>query len=150
VLNMKTELILLLMLSVIVIAGCSAPPTNPGMANPASVYCAEQGGSLDIVETGDGQIGVCHLRSGKICEEWAYYRGECPAKDCGECPMLSTPGPNFCPNGKIVAGDLDQCGCRGAPRCEQIACTMEAKLCPDGVTYVGRQGPNCEFAACPG
>ncbi|MES2006590.1 MAG: hypothetical protein V4436_00610 [Patescibacteria group bacterium] len=32
---------------------------------------------------------------------------------------------------------------------EIVACTMEAKLCPDGVTYVGRQGPNCEFAACP-
>lgn len=29
------------------------------------------------------------------------------------------------------------------------ACTMEAKQCPDG-TYVGRQGPRCEFAACPG
>lgn len=28
------------------------------------------------------------------------------------------------------------------------ACTMEAKLCPDG-SYVGRSGPNCEFAACP-
>jgi hypothetical protein len=32
---------------------------------------------------------------------------------------------------------------------EPVACTMEAKLCPDGVTSVGRQGPNCEFAACP-
>lgn len=30
-----------------------------------------------------------------------------------------------------------------------IACTMEAKLCPDGKTYVGRSGPNCEFSACP-
>ncbi len=28
------------------------------------------------------------------------------------------------------------------------ACTMEAKQCPDG-TYVGRVGPNCEFAPCP-
>ncbi|MCX6771256.1 MAG: hypothetical protein NTX79_04330 [Candidatus Micrarchaeota archaeon] len=28
------------------------------------------------------------------------------------------------------------------------ACTMEAKICPDG-SAVGRQGPNCEFAACP-
>ncbi len=27
-------------------------------------------------------------------------------------------------------------------------CTMEAMQCPDG-TYVGRTGPNCEFAACP-
>lgn len=31
---------------------------------------------------------------------------------------------------------------------QPIACTMEAKLCPDG-SAVGRTGPNCEFAACP-
>lgn len=30
----------------------------------------------------------------------------------------------------------------------QIACTQEAKLCPDG-SYVGRTGPHCEFSACP-
>ena len=28
------------------------------------------------------------------------------------------------------------------------ACTMEAKICPDG-SAVGRTGPNCEFAPCP-
>lgn len=27
------------------------------------------------------------------------------------------------------------------------ACTMEAKICPDG-SSVGRVGPNCEFAKC--
>ncbi|HBK33459.1 TPA: hypothetical protein DEP34_01865 [Candidatus Uhrbacteria bacterium] len=31
----------------------------------------------------------------------------------------------------------------------QVACTQEAKLCPDG-SYVGRTGPKCEFAQCPG
>lgn len=31
---------------------------------------------------------------------------------------------------------------------QPVACTMEAKLCPDG-SAVGRVGPNCEFAACP-
>lgn len=31
----------------------------------------------------------------------------------------------------------------------QVACTMEAKICPDG-SSVGRTGPNCEFAPCPG
>lgn len=31
---------------------------------------------------------------------------------------------------------------------ENIACTQEAKLCPDGST-VGRTGPNCEFPECP-
>ncbi|MBI3984998.1 MAG: hypothetical protein HY344_03610 [Candidatus Levybacteria bacterium] len=30
----------------------------------------------------------------------------------------------------------------------QTVCTQEAKLCPDG-SYVGRTGPNCEFATCP-
>lgn len=29
-----------------------------------------------------------------------------------------------------------------------IACTMEARMCPDG-SYVGRNGPNCEFTPCP-
>lgn len=29
----------------------------------------------------------------------------------------------------------------------QIACTMDAMMCPDG-TYVGRSGPKCEFI-CP-
>lgn len=28
-------------------------------------------------------------------------------------------------------------------------CTMDAKQCPDG-SYVGRTGPHCSFAACPG
>jgi len=28
------------------------------------------------------------------------------------------------------------------------ACTMEAKICPDG-SSVGRTGPNCEFTPCP-
>ncbi len=31
----------------------------------------------------------------------------------------------------------------------RIPCTQEAKLCPDG-SYVGRTGPQCAFAACPG
>ena len=34
------------------------------------------------------------------------------------------------------------------PPVNDVACTMEAKICPDG-TSVGRSGPNCEFAACP-
>jgi hypothetical protein len=37
--------------------------------------------------------------------------------------------------------------CSGVNQNNQ-ACTMEAKICPDG-SAVGRQGPNCEFADCP-
>ncbi|MCX6740308.1 MAG: hypothetical protein NTZ49_03710 [Candidatus Parcubacteria bacterium] len=32
---------------------------------------------------------------------------------------------------------------------EPIACTQEAKICPDG-SAVSRSGQNCEFAPCPG
>lgn len=32
---------------------------------------------------------------------------------------------------------------------EPVACTMDAKVCPDG-SAVGRVGPHCEFAPCPG
>lgn len=31
----------------------------------------------------------------------------------------------------------------------QVFCTMDAKVCPDG-TSVGRVPPSCEFAPCPG
>lgn len=31
---------------------------------------------------------------------------------------------------------------------QPVACTADAKICPDG-TGVGRVGPDCEFAACP-
>ena len=35
------------------------------------------------------------------------------------------------------------------PPDEQVFCTQDAKLCPDG-SYVARHGPNCEFDPCPG
>lgn len=35
-----------------------------------------------------------------------------------------------------------------SPTPEPVSCTLEAKQCPNG-SYVGRTGPNCEFAPCP-
>ncbi len=34
------------------------------------------------------------------------------------------------------------------PSAPQVACTTDAKLCPDG-SAVGRTGPQCQFASCP-
>jgi putative hemolysin len=46
-----------------------------GLANPASVYCHEQGGTLEIKSDRDGnQYGLCHLSDGSVCEEWALFR----------------------------------------------------------------------------
>ncbi len=47
------------------------------IANPASVYCEENGGKLEIRETESGQTGICVFDNGKECEEWAFYRKEC-------------------------------------------------------------------------
>ncbi len=43
------------------------------------------------------------------------------------------------PETDITTGDTD---------ITPVACTMDAKICPDG-SAVGRVGPNCEFAPCP-
>ncbi|MDD5043614.1 MAG: DUF333 domain-containing protein [Patescibacteria group bacterium] len=47
------------------------------LANPASVYCEEQGGKLEIRKEPAGENGVCVFSDGSECEEWAYFRGEC-------------------------------------------------------------------------
>jgi putative hemolysin len=50
-------------------------PDGAGLANPASVFCIEQGGSLEIVSDAEGnQSGMCTLVDGTVVEEWEYYR----------------------------------------------------------------------------
>jgi putative hemolysin len=62
----------------------AAPGGNQvGIANPASVYCVEQGGELEIASEAGGQVGYCHLQSGEVCEEWAFFRGECGQASVG-------------------------------------------------------------------
>lgn len=49
-----------------------------GLPNPASVFCEEQGHTLEIRTDADGnQYGVCVFAQGGECDEWAYFRGEC-------------------------------------------------------------------------
>lgn len=50
---------------------------NTQIANPASVYCTQQGGKSEIRESENGQIGYCVFPNGRECEEWAFYRKEC-------------------------------------------------------------------------
>lgn len=56
----------------------SATPAMPLIANPASVFCKEHGGRLEIREDpSGGQMGICVFADGSECDEWAYFRGEC-------------------------------------------------------------------------
>ena len=62
----------------VALAACAVPPSETSLANPASVYCREQGHTLEIRTAADGsQSGVCIFSDGSRCDEWAYFRGEC-------------------------------------------------------------------------
>lgn len=74
----------LMLAGLLVLSGCNCNKNNSeeenvGMANPASVYCEEQWGTLIPMEDENGgQYAMCQLDAETICEEWAFYRGECP------------------------------------------------------------------------
>ncbi len=70
-------LLVLGLLGLVACGGDDALEDQPQLANPASVHCEEQGGSVTIVETPDGQVGICVLEDGRECEEWAFLEGEC-------------------------------------------------------------------------
>ena len=60
------------------LAPAQQPTARPGMANPASICCEQQGGQVDIRTAADGsQSGFCLFSDGSECDEWAFYRGEC-------------------------------------------------------------------------
>jgi len=97
---------LLVSLSAIVLGACGGTPgAEPaiapteeaseepaaGLANPASVYCEEQGGTVEIrTDAEGGQYGVCVFDDGSECDEWAYFRGECQR---GDFEVASAPVP---------------------------------------------------------
>jgi len=49
-----------------------------GIANPASVNCANKGGRIEIRNNKKGEYGVCLFEDNRQCEEWALFRGNCP------------------------------------------------------------------------
>jgi len=74
------------------LAGCNGnPPPTPTptsdnatnkIANPASVYCEEHQGKLEIRTADDGsEFGMCIFEDDSECEEWAFYHGECKPGD---------------------------------------------------------------------
>ena len=80
---MKTKtfwLVTLLAAGVLTLAGCgNNQPTiensdgNAKIANPASVYCEENGWTLVLQEG----AWLCMFADGSYCEEWSYQRWEC-------------------------------------------------------------------------
>ena len=68
------------------------------MPNPASVFCEENGGTLEIRNAeDDSQAGVCVFPDGSECDEWAFYRGECkPGDSLNMGATMPNPASVFC------------------------------------------------------
>ena len=54
-------------------------PPQIGMANPASVYCQQKGGTLIPVQTAQGVSNNCKLPGGETIDECALWRRDHPA-----------------------------------------------------------------------
>ena len=74
--------LLLLSVAALALTACvetQAESPRIGMPNPASTYCVEQNGRLEIRKTEGGETGYCRLPDGRIVEEWEYFRANHPA-----------------------------------------------------------------------
>lgn len=78
---------LFFLIIVLLLAACNTketptPEPSVGIANPASVFCEENGGALELRtdDTGAG-VGYCVFPDKSECEEWSYFRGECKPGD---------------------------------------------------------------------
>lgn len=86
------------------------------------VGCSGQGNDKDNCVCPEG-----YRQEGEACNPSCYYNTprcmmpsiQCKPAGCGECPQYMPPGPEFCKDGTIVAGEKDSCGCQHPPRCVQ-------------------------------
>jgi TolB protein len=117
------------------------------MANPASVNCVEQGGTLSIEERGDGgQFGVCYFEDNLQCEEWALLRGDCPVGGV-KVTGYATPAGRYC---AITGGEYTITGNSGAED-EQGACTFkDGSQCDAWDYYNGKCTAGAAEAAAAG
>lgn len=147
--------------------------TFPSLDGCNDCSCTDAGIMCTVRACNGGPDQACP-EDGKICPDGSYVGRTGPNCEFAPCPgenrcqLAFDPGP--CEAAMPVFwfnASTGTCepktygGCQGnANRFESqkacveacgsaVACDADAKLCPDG-SYVGRTGPSCEFAPCPG
>lgn len=66
----------------VLLSACATKTETPkasepmvGLANPASVFCLNQGGKSERrTDSNGGEYALCHLPNGQVVEEWEYFR----------------------------------------------------------------------------
>jgi Tol biopolymer transport system component/putative hemolysin len=103
----------------------------PGIANPASQHCLDQGGTLSIEERSDGgQFGVCYFEDNYQCEEWAMFRGDCPVGGLKVTGYI-TPAARYC----AITGGTYAISAEGGADTEQGTCTFKNGAVCDAWEY---------------
>jgi putative hemolysin len=106
---------------VLVLGACGDDDEEPEeMANPASVHCVEQGGTLDIrTDEAGGQYGICVFADGSECDEWEFYRGECAPGGGAE---IANPASVYCvEQGGTLDLESGMCTFADGSQCEEWA-----------------------------
>ncbi len=73
----KQPILIFLLAALVLLASCGTTQEPTKIANPASEYCTQHGGTLKLVTDEQASHGECHFPDGSVCEEWAFFRGEC-------------------------------------------------------------------------
>jgi putative hemolysin len=118
----------------------SAPAhTPPGkIANPASINCVRQGGTLVIRKRGDGgEYGICVFADNRQCEEWTMFRGDCPVGGIDITGYL-TPAARYC----VITGGKYQVTGNGHTEREAGTCTLRnGRTCDARDYFSGKCSP---------
>jgi putative hemolysin len=132
---------ILIVVVVIVLVSNIVDNDGTGMANPASVYCIEQGGkNIIVTDSQGGQSGLCVFADNSSCDEWAFYRGECEkGRSEGSCGSDSDCVKDACCH---ASGCVSK---KNAPACKDIMCTQE---CVPGTLDCGQGSCKCINNKC--
>ena len=159
--------ILGMMLVLLLAAGCTQqaatpPVTTPAssqIANPASVYCGQMGGTLEIKTGAAGQYGMCTFANGTSCEEWALMNdkvcrpGVEAAATTAPSAGMANPASVACVNagGRLEikkdtgGGEYGMCTFTNGTSCEEWA-LFRKEGCKSGVEAAATTVPSAGMA----
>jgi len=86
-------MVLILLVVLIFLAACAPVPAMDEVPNPASIFCEQNGGILELRQDASGATaGICVFTDGSECDEWAFFRGECqPGDSLAEAVLPASP-----------------------------------------------------------
>jgi putative hemolysin len=123
-----------------------AANSEANLPNPASVYCEEQGYTLETVTAEDGsQAGLCVFPDGSKCDEWAFFHGDCKPGDHSIGVWMSNPATVYCrdqgyTSETVTAEDGSQAG---------FCVFLDGSKCDEWAFYRGECKPGQDTSSDP-